>query len=142
MSVKSLMLAFFLVPTAASATEIGHMNCIFTDFAQVRIAETNRERITQSVEIVDSKTSATTMALDGSMRAVNGTHWELMPWREPTAARPLQFFSDQSEILTLESKNYLEPGMKVPKGVYSSTLIDAVPYAHESYVRFGRCEVQ
>lgn len=143
MNIKSLTLAFFLLPTVASAAaEIGHMNCVFTDFSQVRIAETNRERITQSVEIADSKTTAATMALDGSMRAVNGTHWGLMPGSSQTADRPLSFFSDEGEILTLESTNYLKLGMSVPKGVYSSTLISSVSYAHEAHVRFGRCEAQ
>lgn len=138
MNIKSLMLTFLLVPTVASAAEIGHMNCIFTDFAQVKIGETNRERITQSVEIADSKTTAATMALSGSMRAVNGTHWVLMPWSSPSVVNPLSFYSDKGEILTLESTNYLKPGMSVPKGVYSSTLIDT--FAREAYVRFGRCE--
>jgi hypothetical protein len=142
MKKKSLMLTFFLVPTSAFAAEIGHMNCVFTDFSQVKIAETNRERITQSVEITDSKTTEATRALDGSMRAVNGINWMPMPPSPLNGVRPLTFFSDEGEILTLESPGYLKPGARVQKGVYSSTLISTVTYAHEAYVRFGRCEAQ
>jgi hypothetical protein len=140
---KSLLLTFFLVPTAANGAEIGHMSCIFTDFSQVKIAETNRERITQSVEIADSKTTPATLALDGSMRAVNGIHWVRMPPSPLTDVRPLSFFSDAGEILTLlKFGKHLGPGAILQKGVYSSTLITAVTYEHEAYVRFGRCEVQ
>ena len=142
MNSKNLVLTFFLVPTSAFAAEIGHMNCIFTDFSQVEIAKTNRERITQTVEIVDSKTTDATMALGGSMRAVNGINWMPMPPSPLTDVRPLTFFSDEGEILTLESPGYLKAGARVLKGVYSSTLISTVSYAHETYVRFGRCEVQ
>lgn len=94
-------------------------------------------RINQSMRIENSKTTATTLALDGSRRATNSRGWSALD-RNGWETFESRYIGDFGDVLTLEHQ--LGANRAALRGTFRASLI--TPGVASTVVQLGQCALE
>ncbi len=127
-----------LLPSLCFATET--INCHFDKFHQANHAAPEMSgyvSISQSLEIINGKTSDSTLRLDGKKRAANSSIWILL---EPDGwdTYSTTYAGDFGEVLTVEHE--LGDNKTKLDGWFKSRLVSS--NIHATQTQFGKCLIR